>query len=121
MVYTAGVMLASTCRPAKQISDYKKAVLDHLSYAAINLTWFSLNFVLVTMPPICVFLLQEHIEMGTMDGETGSHYPIMLVIWLGHMLTFMVKLRIYKIKDKETQVENNDDDFQRPSDGKVDT
>ena len=73
------------------------------------------------MPPICVFLLQEHIEMGTMDGETGSHYPIMLVIWLGHMLTFMVKLRIYKIKDKETQVENNDDDFQRPSDGKVDT
>ena len=53
--YIVGMALKSACMPAKQVSDFKKAVLDMINYASINLTWFSLNFVLCTMPLICIY------------------------------------------------------------------
>lgn len=57
--YIAGMVIKSACMPTKQISDFKKAVLDTVNYANINLTWFSLNFVLCTMPPLCIYILEH--------------------------------------------------------------
>ena len=111
------VMVVSACRPASQVSDFKKAVLDHIAYASINLTWFSLNFVLVTLPPLCIFVLERYTHLGTLEANTASFHSIMCAIWAIHLLTFLVKLRIYKLKDKEEPAVNiNDDDYQRPSD-----
>ena len=115
-VYTMGVMTVSACRPARQVSDFKKAVLDHIAYASINLTWFSLNFVLVILPPLCMFVLEKYTHLGTLDANTASFHPIMCAIWAIHLLTFSVKLRIYKLKDKEEPAVNiNDDDYQSAS------
>ena len=115
-VYTMGVMIVSACRPARQVSDFKKAVLDHIVYASINLTWFALNFVLVCLPPFCIFVLERYTDLGTLEANTASFHPIMCAIWATHLLTFLVKLRIYKLKDsEETGQGSNDDDYQRPS------
>lgn len=116
-VYTMVMMIASACRPASQVSDFKKAVLDHIAYASINLTWFSLNFVLVTVPPLCIFVLERYTDLGALEANTASFHPIMCAIWAIHLLTFLVKLRIYKLKDEEqSAIDINDDDFQRPPD-----
>ena len=116
-VYTMVVMIVSACRPANQVSDFKKAVLDHIVYASINLTWFSLNFVLVTLPPLCIFVLERYTHLGTLEAGTASFHSVMCAIWAIHLLTFLVKLRIYKLKDKEEPAVNiNDDDYQRPAD-----
>ena len=59
VVYIAGMAIVRTFESAGTVSDRKKAVLDFISYAAINLTWFALNFVLCTMPPLCIYFLQR--------------------------------------------------------------
>ena len=59
VAYIAGMVIKSACMPSKQVSDFKKAVLDTVKYANINLTWFSLNFVLVSMPPMCIYSLEK--------------------------------------------------------------
>ena len=97
VVYIAGLALVRTCGRTAQISDFKKAVSDFVSYAAINLTWFALNFVLCVMPPICIFVLQRKTGGLTLDGKNGSFEPNMYLIWAIHVITFLPKMRIFKI------------------------
>ena len=66
--YIAGMALIRTFESANVVSDARKAVLDFISYAAINLTWFALNFVLCTMPPLCIFVLQHNTGGLTLEG-----------------------------------------------------
>jgi hypothetical protein len=47
--YIAYRQLSSTFAP-KQHSDVKKLLTDFIRYAALNLTWFNLNFILCTIP-----------------------------------------------------------------------
>ena len=53
-------------------SDITKSVKDFITYASINLTWYSFNFVLILLPPILIFLMDtEHagIKMADRDGS----------------------------------------------------
>jgi len=38
-------------------SDMTKTITDFLVYAKDNLTWFAFNFVMVTMPLVCLLML----------------------------------------------------------------
>lgn len=38
-------------------SDMNKTIMDFLTYENSNLIWFAFNFVLVTMPLVCIFIL----------------------------------------------------------------
>ena len=97
VIYIAGMALIRTFESSSAVSDARKAVLDFISYAAINLTWFALNFVLCTMPPLCIFVLQRNTGGLTLEGKDGSFLPNMFLIWAIHVLTFLPKMRILKI------------------------
>ena len=119
--YLAGMVIKSACMPTKQISDFKKAVLDTVNYASINLTWFSLNFVLCTMPPLCIYVM-EHQTEGKLNQNTESYIGQMYLLWAVHVITFIPKMRIFKIKRKGVDTPPdlvNDDDFQRAPDEKI--
>ena len=58
VVYIGGMTIYRSFESSSGVSDRKKAMLDFISYASVNLTWFALNFVLCTMPPLCIFVLQ---------------------------------------------------------------
>lgn len=80
-----------------QKSDMSKVLQDFISYAAINLTWFAINFVLVTMPPILIWNLDSP-EL-TIEGNTGTYMPIIYTLWGMHVLHFLFQLRIYELSD----------------------
>lgn len=69
-------------------TDMNKALQDFISYAAINLTWFAINFVLVVIPPILIFLLNS--ADLTLPGATGSYLPIMYTLWGMHTCHFIL-------------------------------
>lgn len=48
---------SACCQTGGEDSDMYKALTDFIGYSSINLTWFSFNFVLVCMPPLCMFVL----------------------------------------------------------------
>lgn len=51
-------MCYSTClEDGLEEADMYKALTDFISYSSINLTWFAFNFVCVTMPPLCIYML----------------------------------------------------------------
>ena len=113
-------MVVGMCfRSAEERSDMYKALNDFIEYAAINLTWFAFNFVLVTMPPIVIFWLQdEKSNVGMAGGdetitdedgeeEKGSFVPIMYTLWAMHILHFMFQLRIYMAVEKDSSQLNN--------------
>jgi len=54
MIYIFFRQMQSACCDAIQVSDMKKALSDFIYYSANNLTWFAFNFVLCTMPAICI-------------------------------------------------------------------
>ena len=100
VVYIAGMGISSACRRAPIRSDFKKAIKDFIGYAAINLTWFALNFVLCTMPAFCIFVFpNDGLEI---EGNTGSYLSNMYLLWGIHVITFLPKLRIYKINEPKT-------------------
>ena len=50
-------VFSSCCETGTEASDMYKALTDYIRYSSINLTWFSFNFVLISMPPLCMFVL----------------------------------------------------------------
>ena len=58
VAYIGGMTIIRAFEASNGVSDAKKAMLDFIKYASVNLTWFALNFVLCTMPPVCIFVLQ---------------------------------------------------------------
>ena len=92
-------------------------IKDFISYAAINLTWFALNFVLCTMPPLCIYAFQS--DERKIEGSTGSYLSIMYLLWAIHVITLLAKPRIYNViefEDREVQrkehfSDKNDDNF----------
>ena len=59
VAYIFGMMCIGTWERATPKSDMTKAVTDFVNYASINLTWFSFNFVLCAMPPVCMYILNN--------------------------------------------------------------
>ena len=99
VIYIAWRMLWGSIRNADRDSDMAKALNDFIEYASINMTWFSMNFVLVAMPPLCIFFLNsEHLHKNEAEN-TQSYLPIMYTLWGMHVLHFVCSLRIYKWKE----------------------
>lgn len=73
-----------------QQSDIKKLLTDFIQYAAINLTWFNLNFMLVVMPLVMLLLLQPSFGDKFEDShvtESGIHFQwIVWAIWACHVV-----------------------------------
>ena len=46
----------------KEKSDIKKLIQDFITYAAINLSWFNINFLLCAMPLIVMLVLNPLLE-----------------------------------------------------------
>jgi hypothetical protein len=59
----------STLYP-KERSDIRALLIDFISYAEINLTWFNFNFVLVTGPLIVLLFVEPALEHST--GQTDN-------------------------------------------------
>ena len=57
IAYIAWTMTRGVCEKPDPFSDRKKAIQDFIGYADINLTWFAFNFVLCSMPALCIFWL----------------------------------------------------------------
>ena len=87
-----------------------KAVTDFIVYANINLTWFAFNFVLITLPPLCLYAYNFD-GLGKFNMRS-SYEGIMYTLWIMHMITFAMKARIYypKLRDEDA-IEDNSDDF----------
>lgn len=74
------------------MSDRKKALMDFLSYSHYNLVWFSLNFVLCTMPAIAIIFTTSDLDM---NGKDHTLIPITLTLWIMHIIAFLTQVYIY--------------------------
>ena len=111
-IYIAGRMIISSCfEKANEPSDMNKAVTDFIVYANINLTWFAFNFVMTTLPPLCLYAYNFD-GLGNLS-MLESYEGIMYVLWIMHLITFAIKPRIYypKLKDADKIDEDNSDNF----------
>ena len=77
-----------------EVSDMYKALTDFISYSTINLTWFAINFVMVIMPLLSIFLLQADNMVN--PGAKGSYEPLIWTLWAMHVLAFGLQRRIYE-------------------------
>ena len=73
-----------------------KALNDFISYSSINLTWFAFNFVLCTLPPICIYVLSSDTPDLVKQGSQQSYSTIMYILWGTHIFFFIFALRIYE-------------------------
>ena len=71
----------------------EKALNDFIEYSNLNLTWFAFNFVLICMPPICIFALQD--DVLEIKGATGNYAPLVYILWFVHIIQKFSNLRIY--------------------------
>ena len=62
-----------------------KRLTDFISYSSINLTWFTINFVMVTMPPLSIFLLQG--DKMVNSEATDSYEPLIWILWGMHVVS----------------------------------
>ena len=93
-----------------------------ITYSNINLTWFALNFVLCTMPPMCIYSLEREVGSKALMQSNESYIGQMYLLWAVHVITFLPKMRIFKVKLKKVDTpldECIDDDFQRAPDDKI--
>ena len=93
--YMAWHMIRGVCETPDDHSDRSKAIQDFIVYTSMNLTWFSLNFVLCTMPAVCIFWLNKN-ETLVRKRYDGSYAPIMYIIWITHMIVLFFKKNIIK-------------------------
>ena len=94
--------LAGTFFPTEQ-SDIKKLIQDFLHYAAINLSWFNINFLLCVMPLIVLIYVNpsyyhEYLEHDEEIKGVPLNYLIW-ALWVCHMIQFCTKIAIYTDKD----------------------
>ena len=89
----------------KEKSDIKKLIQDFITYAAINLSWFNINFLLCSMPLIVMLilnpLLEKHYDdLHPEDEEKGIQLKWLIwILWVCHMIQFVTKVRIYSDDD----------------------
>ena len=93
-------------------SDISKSVKDFLSYSAINLTWYSMNFCLVGLPPVLIFVMNTAHHGQTFEDRDGSYQKLMYWIWGIHIFQFCFNSRIYVLKHSK---EDDKDDYQSAS------
>jgi hypothetical protein len=65
------------CMKTKKQSDMQKAITDFVEYSYRNLIWFSLNFVLVMMPLVCMFIINAKATNLDIAGENASYLPLL--------------------------------------------
>ena len=98
-VYILIRQLQSAWCDSLQVSDRKKALMDFLSYSHYNLIWFSINFVLCTMPLVALFISNENLYL---KGKDQSLVPITLTLWGMHTIVFLCQVFIYqKVEHKD--------------------
>jgi len=85
--------MKSACCDSIEVSDMKKALTDFITYSSNNLTWFAFNFVLCTMPIVCIII--DNDSLYTPCG-TQSYFPILYTLWGMHVVAFMCQITIYK-------------------------
>ena len=94
-VFYIGWRMTVGITDADEKSDMEKALNDFIEYSNLNLTWFAFNFVLICMPPIVIFVLQDkYLEL---PGATGSYAPLVYILWMVHCVQILLNLRIYEI------------------------
>ena len=98
VIYIAAHMIKGACETPDPHSDRAKAMSDFIVYTSMNLTWFALNFVLVTMPPLCIFWLNKYDSLVRKRFE-GTYAPIMYLTWLTNITILVSKRRVISIKN----------------------
>jgi len=99
MLYIFVIQMKSACCDATEISDMKKALTDFISYSAYNIAWFAFNFVLCTMPAVCIIIESPEMEE---QGKDASYFPILYTLWGMHVIAFIVQIFIYTRAPKVT-------------------
>ena len=94
-VFYIGWRMAIGISDANEQSDMEKALNDFIEYSNLNLTWFAFNFVLICLPPIVLFILDD--DSLQIQGATGNYAPIVYILWAMHCVQIFTNMRIYKI------------------------
>lgn len=93
---------AGSFLPAQQ-SDIKKLIQDFLHYAAINLSWFNINFVLCIMPLVVLLYVNPQYQQDYLEHDEeikGVHLKYLIwAMWVCHMIQFVTKISIYTDKN----------------------
>ena len=97
-VFYIGWRMTVGISDADEKSDMEKALNDFIEYSSLNLTWFAFNFVLICLPPICIFVLQD--EDTEVPGATGNYAPLVYILWMVHCIQIFLNLRIYQIEQQ---------------------
>lgn len=89
-------------------SDITKSVKDFISYASINLTWYSFNFVLILLPTFLIFMI-DHDAIGISIEDNNESYSNLMYWILGiHIFQFLFNSRIYKLQEPKSKVDHDD-------------
>ena len=80
----------------------KKALTDFIAYSHNNITWFSFNFVLCTMPAMCILIDSDSVGM-VKPGADGSYYRILYTLWGLHVIAFICQWVIYSRDPDEVE------------------
>lgn len=79
-------------------SDITKSVKDFITYASINLTWYSFNFVLILLPA-CLLVQVDTDHTGIkLHNREGSYQNLMYWVWGIHIFQFIFNSKIYVLK-----------------------
>ena len=92
------------------VSDITKSVKDFITYASINLTWYSFNFVLIIVPGLLIFMMDTEHDGIRMHHRKGSYHNLMLWLWGTHIVQFIINRKIYVLQERT----EDDDGFQNP-------
>ena len=68
----------------------KKQTMDFLTHEELNVTWFAFNFVLCTLPPCLMFLVNHEDEGNNLNGRDSSFRSIMYITWAMHIVQLLV-------------------------------
>ena len=91
-------------------SDISKSVKDFITYASLNLTWYSFNFALTIVPPVLIFGMDTDHAGIKFEDRNGSYEHLMYWIWGIHIFQFFFNSKIYVLK---MQRAHGDDDYKK--------
>ena len=75
-------------------SDLNKQTQDFLTYEKLNLTWFAFNFILIVLPPILMYGIDNTDAINNLNSKTQSYEFIMYIIWIMHVVQFLTNTMI---------------------------
>ena len=79
----------------REQSDLAKSITDFIIYAQDNITWFALNFVLVVMPLVCIFLLNDKAENLDIPGAQMSYTSLLSIVCAVNLCQFLARPQIH--------------------------